>query len=172
MKGLAAYIGLPRPTSLTHSGFLPTTVIATPDGWRSASSILPGDTVLSPGGTAVRVHDVQLTPVDPYDGDTDPIYIPSYALGNLTDMTVLPDQMFQLSKNILGVQHTTRTGQVAARDLVGLNGIRACDTDEMPIAITLTFEKETVICCAHGSFAVCSQTQKALTTEFGPLLTA
>ncbi len=172
MKSLASYLGSPRATSLTHSGFLPTTVIATPDGWRSASSILPGDLVSPPGGIAVRVHDVQMTSIDPYESDAEPIYIPSYALGNLTDMTVLPDQVFKLSKNILGVQHTTHNGQVKARNLIGLNGIRTCDTDDMPTAITLTFERETVICCAHGSFAVCSQTQNTHTNEFGPLLTA
>lgn len=175
-KGLASRFGLPGSLARTHTGFLPTTAIATPDGWQSAASVLPGDIVLSPDGTTVRVDDVQTRSVDPYDTNEEPIYIPSYALGNLTDMTVLPDQVFKVPKTILGVQHTTHNGQVAARDLVGFNGIRASDTEDMPIAIILTFKVETVIACAHGSFAVCGQTQDKSqdqdNTDIGPLLAA
>lgn len=158
-----------------NQGFLPTTRVATPQGWQSISSILPGDVVLTQDGDQATVVEVRQTTTDLYDdfGEQEdrPIFIPSYALGNLSEFCVLPDQCFQIPETAMGVQHIATVGPATARDLVGLNGIRTVDPEDLLTAITLVFERETVISCAHGGMAVCPGRQSATKPIWQTLLT-
>jgi len=118
---------------------------------------------MTPSGARQEVLDVQQTTLNPLellDSPQDwPVLIPSYALGNLTELVVLPDQSFQIPNSVMGVQHLSTFGKATARELVGLNGIRTVDPEEAQIAITLIFEEETIVSCAHGGLAVCDGAQ-------------
>lgn len=169
-------LGKPRSDLPGKLGFMPTTSIATPRGWQSASSILPGDTILTPTGERQEVLDVQQNTLDPYelmDSPEDwPVLIPSYALGNLTELAVLPEQSFQIPKTVMGLQHLSDLGQATARDLVGLNGIRTVDPEDVQVAISLVFAEQTIISCAHGGLAVCSGVQHTRLSGWTSLLAA
>ncbi len=161
-----------RPAKL---GFLPTTRVATPRGWQSVSSLLPGDLVLTPEGTTATIRDTQLTSLNDdtfYTHEDWPVLIPSYGIGNLTEIVVLPDQSFHLPATIMGLQHRASRGPVKARDLVGVNGIRTLDPSDVQVAIALTFEQETVISCAHGGLAVCGSAENTSHTNMPALLAA
>lgn len=176
LRALFPFLRTQRSEPPGKQGFLPTTSIATPRGWQSASSILPGDKILTPSGAQEEVLDVQLTTLDPhelFDTPQDwPVLIPSYALGNLSELVVLPDQGFQIPKSVMGVQHLTAFGKATARDLVGLNEIRTVDPEEVQTAITLIFEEETVVSCAHGGLAVCNGAHDATQSNWPALLAA
>lgn len=173
---LLASLERPDSANTTKMGFLPTTRIATPRGWQSVSSILPGNTVLSPVGTPEKVLDVQHVTRDPYDfldnPEDRPVLIPSYALGNMTELCVLPDQSFHIPETAMGLQHLASFGSATARDLVGLNGIRTVDPEDLETAISLVFENETVISCAHGGLAVCRGAHTSSTSHWPALLAA
>lgn len=175
-RTLVSSLGQPAFGQSPKQGFLPTTRVATPLGWQSISSILPGDVVLTHAGTQETVVDVlQTTQIqdDLLDDQEDrPILIPSYALGNLSEFCVLPDQCLQIPETAMGVQHIANVGAATARDLVGLNGIRTVDPEDLQTAITLVFERETVISCAHGGMAVCPGTQIASKPTWQSLLAA
>ena len=98
--------------------------------------------------------------------------IPSYALGNLTELVVLADQEFRIPATAMGLGKLASIEKAKARDLVGLNGIRTVDPDEAPIAITLIFDEETVVSCAHGGLAVCQGTQDASGHNWPSILAA
>jgi len=160
----AFYPVLPEKTGKPHQpklpnrgGLHPTTKVETVRGWQSAASILPGETVVTSSGDHVQVLDVVHRTNDVTDflscNENGPIYIPAYAIGNLTPMTVHGDQTIHLPLKLNFQPCAMDPANVRARDLIGFNEIRQIDSEHLDFCIELVFEDDTILSCGHGGAA-------------------
>lgn len=156
--GLPLY-ALPRAVEEDPEGFFATTRIATPHGWRQASSLTVGDPVLT--------HDTGLQPIaairhmelgaelsaeDPSDW---PLFVPAGSVGNTSDVIVMPGQYLliesRLAERLLGTAHV----MIRAADMDSARGVFRVAPSDQASVMRFVFRDEQVIMGAGGALFAC-----------------
>ena len=141
------------------AGVFATTRVATSFGWRQVSGLVPGDLVLTlDEGMQPLAHvrhfdlDEEISTNDPSEW---PVFVPAGALGNASDMIVMPGQSVLVESALAQRLMGQRSVLIRAADLDSVAGIfRVAPNDSAPVAC-LEFEDDQVVFGAGGALFHC-----------------
>ncbi|MBJ3762617.1 Hint domain-containing protein [Maribius pontilimi] len=143
------------------TGIVSGTRVATTVGWRAVEDVKPGEKVLTFDGglqEVIRVERRRLWPsAKGCPRDVWPLTVPVGALGNHSEMQLLPDQPVMLesdaAEDIFGDPFTL----MAAQALEGLRGIARAIPETQISVVTLYFATEQLVFANIGALFLCPQ---------------
>ena len=141
------------------AGLVAGTTIATAMGWRPIDAIAEGDLVLTfdRGMQSVRA----ITRSRHWDSDhacpkaLQPLSVPAGALGNQSDMTLLPEQCVMIESDSGDMLFGDPFSLLHAADLAGLRGIERIAPDLQIEVIQLHFDDDEVVFADAGALVFC-----------------
>jgi hypothetical protein len=147
-------------------GLLAGTRIATVMGWRAVESLAPGDMVLTFDNGLQHLVDVRRETFWVADMMApalfSAVFVPAGALGNSTDLELLPDQGVLIESDAACDALGDPFAVVPAKALDGLRGITRIAPRTQVEVITLVFANEQVIYAEGGALIHCPRTHLRL----------
>ena len=151
---------------LQSHGLLSGTKVASNLGWRCVEALAVGDSVLTFDNGMQKIVEFRrqtlfLSGADAAPGNG-PLIVPVGALGNRTEITLLPDQGVLVESDMVADIYGDPFAVIPAHSLEGFRGItRAGPAQEIEL-ITLCFEEEEVIYAEGGALIYCPRNALAL----------
>lgn len=153
----------PRRTDLTLAdlthGIIAGTKVATPTGWRAIEAIAPGDMVLTFDGGMQAVVSVQREVIwsDGVAGDPAnwPLHVPTGALGNREEMSLLPHQAVLIESDAAENAFGDPFAMIPAAALEGFRAITRMAPAERVEVVTLQFAQDEVVFGNIGALFFC-----------------
>ena len=142
-------------TGIVTQGILAGTRIASNLGWRSVEAIAPGDKVLTFDSGMQPVVEVRREVL--WIGGTSvpeqhwPVQVPTGALNNKVDLTVMPDQGVLVESDVADEALQDPFVVIQARQLVGLRKIARSAPSAQAEVITLVFADEQIVYAEGGA---------------------
>ncbi len=153
-------------------GLLSGTKIASNLGWRSVDAIEPGDQVLTFDHGMQVVAEVRRTVLFAEAVSVPayllPVTVPAGALGNRTDMRILPEQGVLVETEAAMDMHGDPFAVVPAASLIGFNGVHRVTTNGQIEVITLFFAQPQVIYAEGGALLFCPAAHLQLADMLDP----
>lgn len=151
--------GYKKTQSGMASGLVAGTEVATVMGWRPVEAIAEGDLVLTfdRGLQAVRkvTRGALWASEQPCPKSLWPLHVPEGAIGNLDEMTLLPEQSVLVESDTADLLFDDPFALISASDLEGLRGIeRVVPFGDVDV-IQLQFESDEVIFAGSGALIYC-----------------
>lgn len=128
-----------------------TTPVATPDGWRPAGEIAPGDRLLTVDAGAVAVEALARFELAPRDRA---VRVPPWALGNRRGVCLAPGQGLLLHEPLAEALFADPFAVLPARALVGWRGIAVLPHGAVPMVLP-QFAAPQVIYAARELMVAC-----------------
>lgn len=141
------------------NGFAAGTMVATAMGWRAAETLQVGDMVLSFDNDMQKITRVERTRFKmdhALPRHLTPLHVPAGAIGNLTEMTLLPEQTVMVESDLSEAMFGDAFVSMPAAALEGFNGIERRGRDVALDVIVLYFEEDQVIIVNHGALVHCA----------------
>ena len=141
-------------TGVQAEGILADTPIATPQGWRAAGDIAPGDEVLTFDSGARVVLQVRkqrfgqgaaLLPTGSW-----PLRIPVGALDNRHEIALLPEQKLLIECDKADALYGDPFVLIPAAALFGYNGIDLARPDPRALVVRLDFAADEIVYASRG----------------------
>ncbi len=164
MQGVAAdqaraQFPMSQKSRMVPEGLSATTRIATPYGWRAASSLSKGCDVLAQDGSLSTVRAVSHHALPVLQGAAHPnnqlVHLPQGAVGNQQPMTLMAMQRILLPIEYMGPYQEERGILVTACDLAGLNGVGFTEPDPDETIVVLSFGSARGIMSGQGALLWC-----------------
>lgn len=147
------------PDEARGSGLVAGTRVATAIGWRPVEAIVPGDTVLTFDDGLMPVTRVTRSILwsDPASCPRHllPLHVPAGALGNQSEMMLLPEQPVMLESDTAEEVFGDPFALMPAQALEGLRGIVRFKPAERVEVVSLCFETDQVVFANIGALFFC-----------------
>lgn len=151
------------------NGFAAGTQVATNLGWRNVEALQQGDMVLTFDDGLQRVQRVERTVI----GDAQlglpmqhwPLRVPKGALGNHSEMTLLPEQPVMVESDLGEAMFGDPFTLVPACALEGYKGIERLNPRDAVEVISIHFETEQVVFANVGALFHCTPAQGDLVSD-------
>ncbi len=152
---MADVSGATDGASTVTTGLIAGTRVATRQGWRPVEAVAEGDEVLTFDDGLQRVSRITRTRMTRCLRKHLPLCVPVNALGNRTELWLMPDQAVVIENNAAETLVGDAFAAIPASALEGLLGIeRAIPAGEIEI-ITLYFEDEQMVFTNSGAMLHC-----------------
>lgn len=141
------------------AGLVAGTLVATAMGWRPVEAIAEGDLVLTFDRGMQPVRGV-IRAIN-WDHDTEcpkslwPLKVPAGALGNRSDMTLLPEQSVMVESDTADMLFGDPFTLLNAADLDGFRGIERVHPEAEIDVIQLNFDDDEIIFANAGALVFC-----------------
>jgi len=140
------------------AGFVAGTKVATMIGWRAVEAIAPGDLVLTFDGGLQPVREVRRHVI--WGGGREhhrhwPLFVPSGALGNQSEMWLLPEQTVLVESDVAEDLTGDPFALIPARALEGFRGITASAPAARLEIVQLVFGTDEVAFANIGALFYC-----------------
>lgn len=153
-------------------GLLSGTKVASNLGWRSVEAIAPGDQVLTFDHGMQVVAEVRRTVLFAdavsVPSHLRPVKVPAGALGNRTELRLLPEQGVMVETDAAMDIHGDPFAVVPAASLIGFNGIHRDTTISQIEIVTLFFAQPQVIYVEGGALLFCPAAHLQLADMLDP----
>ena len=138
-----------------EAGLVAGTRVATRQGWRPVEAVNEGDEVLTFDEGMKTVVRIRRTRLSDMSRDAWPLRIPANAIGNRTEVLVLPDQLIVVENDAAEALVADAFAPIRAAELDGVMGIsRVRPTDGLDV-VTLFFDDEQMLFTNSGAMFVC-----------------
>lgn len=152
--------------NVTAHGLLSGTRVASNLGWRSVDALTIGDEVLTFDNGMQKVVEIRRSTlwVDATMVPTHmwPVFVPAGALGNRSDMTILPEQGIMIESEAALDQHGDPFAVVPASALAGVRGVKLQEPQHQLEVITLFFAADQVIYTEGSLLSHCPRAHRSL----------
>lgn len=147
------------PSGIGQVGLDGAVSVASPDGWRAASAVAPGDLLLTFDAGLQEVEAILSEPSWPGRGACPPalwpVEVAPGVLGNRELMYLAPDQPILIESDAAEMLTGDPFALVTARSLAGLPGIHRAPPRDGAESVTLTFASEQIVFAGGGAALHC-----------------
>lgn len=147
---------------MRETGLIEGTLVATPDGWRPVEGLVAGDMIstFDHGMRPVRrVRRVRRGPLCESDCELPPAFrplkVPELAVGNATDITLLPGQNILVESDMAEARMGHPFMLVPAAVLDGIGRIRRAEVAAPVEVVTLIFDRDELVYVNGSALAHC-----------------
>ena len=160
----AQFVGLTEEPRLDHTdhatvaeGLIAGTLVATEQGWQPVQDLQPGDRVVTFDNGMQRLKAVRVSTLWTAAAQAPrglwPLRVPPRALGNRTEIVLLPEQVVLIESDAAETLYGDPFGMVAAGALDGYKGIERTPPAREMTVVTLEFTRDEVV-YANGTTLV------------------
>ena len=146
----------PAPTT---SGLAAGTQVATAQGWRNIEAVQVGDKVLTFDDGMQKVVSIQTAWVLPEQRQLAttqlPLHVPKGALGNKSDLTLMPEQAVMIESDLGEVMFGDPFTLIPALALEGFKGITRQRPSRPLQVVSLQFDNDQVVFASVGALFYC-----------------
>jgi hypothetical protein len=136
-------------------GIMSDTAIATPQGWRQAASLMPGDEVLTFDNGVRPVAASAIHALSPDGGGHWPMCVPPWALDNRDEVLLLPEQKVLIEADVAEELFGEAFVLVPAQALQGWRGIDRARPPQGKAAVVLRFDEPQIVYASRGVLLSC-----------------